>query len=82
MSRSAKESGDVRRAEEELIAQQEALEGLQEELKAEIDALAERYDPELLELETVTVRPRRTDVEVQAVRLAWAPTDRGGEPAW
>ncbi len=32
--------------------------------------LESRFDPELEELETVTVRPRKSDVEVRLVALA------------
>jgi len=73
VSRTAKETGDVRRAEEELAEQREALKELTAELDAELAELAERHDPQNLEIGTVTIRPRRTDIEVGRVTLAWEP---------
>lgn len=80
-SRSGKEKADVERAEDELEAQRAALAELQEELEADLAKIGEAHDPHELELETVVIRPRRVDVDVREVSLAWVPR-RGGEPAW
>ncbi len=71
MGRSAKEKADIERAEENIDVLIEEIEELNEELQAAIDALDERYDPLNEELETASLRPRRADVDVKLVALAW-----------
>ena len=51
----------------------EQLEELTASLEAEIDTLEERYDALAEELETIALRPRKADVEVHVVALAWKP---------
>ena len=46
-----------------------------------MDNLQDRFDPEAGELEVLGLKPRKTDVEVRSLTLAWAPK-RGGEAAW
>ncbi len=83
LGRTSKEKQDVRRAEESVEALTEDIEELNAELEAEIAELAERFDPEAEELTTQSVRPRKSDIEVRLVALAWCPYQRAGlEPAW
>ncbi len=72
--RSSSEAADVARAQESVEALTEQIEALNAELETEIDQLDERFDPEAEKLETVAVRPRRSDVEVRLVALGWRPT--------
>ena len=61
------------------------IEAMERELEEEIEALEERFDPQNEELEVFAVKPRRADVEVRRVVLAWAPyrkTEDGLEEAW
>ena len=73
MSRSTKEKQDVERALEDLSAREEDLKELEAELEEEVDALKEQLDPDLAALDTQEVKPRRSDVDVQFVSLAWVP---------
>ena len=83
LSRTSKEKQDVRRAQESVAALTEDLESLAAELEARIEELEDRFDPQAEELTTQSVRPRKSDIEVRMVALAWAPYRRGGlEPAW
>ena len=86
VSRSMKESQDVARAREDLAAVQQSLADLDAQLKVELDALAASYDPTAIALEPLAIKPRRSDVEVRKVALAWAPYRPGAggapEPAW
>jgi DNA helicase HerA-like ATPase len=86
VGRSLEEQGDVNRAKETVAAYQKQLDELNEQLKSEIDALENKMDPTLEKLETITIRPKKTDISVQLVSLAWAPyksNDQGQlEPAW
>jgi hypothetical protein len=79
-SRSLKESQDVARVQEDLEESQQALSDLEAELAAEIDAMEERIDPLTEVFETVEVKPRKSDIRVERVALAWVPmgTDASG----
>jgi hypothetical protein len=74
MSRSAKEKQDVERALEDLSKRQETLDELERELEEEVEELKERLDPDFARLETAELKPRRTDVDVHFVALAWVPS--------
>ncbi len=76
VSRTAKESQDVGRAQADLEVLEEKLAALNEELEDEIGKLEDRFDPMNEELQTVSLRPRRADVEIRLVALAWAPHGR------
>ncbi|MDZ7338817.1 MAG: ATP-binding protein [candidate division KSB1 bacterium] len=85
-SRTFKEEQDVRRAEESLAAARRELAEAEQELTREIQELQARSDPRNEALETVVLRPRKSDVAVSLVALAWAPhwEDQTGRltPAW
>jgi hypothetical protein len=80
------ESGDVARAAETVEAVQQQLADLQAQFEAETAALAKRVDPLTEALETLSVKPKKTDILVQLATLAWAPywQDEQGNltPAW
>jgi flagellar motility protein MotE (MotC chaperone) len=79
-----KERGDVARAQESVAAVQEDLAALERELETEVAALETRTESE--RLESVAIRPKKTDVRVQLCALAWMPywRDAAGKltPAW
>ncbi|MGE3106823.1 MAG: ATP-binding protein [Phycisphaerales bacterium] len=84
-SRSAREAGDVHRAEETVEALRQQLSELQAQFDAEVEAGGAKVDPMMEELEEITVKPKKTNITVRAVVLAWAPyVERGGvvERAW
>jgi hypothetical protein len=85
-SRTYQEKKDVDRAEENVEALQQQLAELNAELESEIDNLEERFDPEAVELDVLGLKPRKKDVEVRSVTLAWAPRrpaqGGGTEAAW
>jgi hypothetical protein len=74
-SRTDREGADVERAGAALEREGEKLAEIEAELEAEAAELGSRLDPQTLELGTVTVKPRRADVEVRQVLLAWVPDD-------
>ena len=81
--RSSKEKGDVERAKRNVAALQLELEALNRELEDELDGLDDRFDAMADELEEIALRPRRSDVRVDKVTLAWAPYDADThEPLW
>jgi hypothetical protein len=73
VGRTLQERQDVARAEENLEVLQQKLTELNTELEAEIDRLEARLDPEAEELEVLGLKPRKKDVEVRYLTLAWAP---------
>jgi hypothetical protein len=84
--RSYKESQDVARAQETVGAVKQQMDDLDAQMRAEVAELEVRFDPALVRLETVSVRPKKSDVDPRPVALAWAPYwERPGaapERAW
>ncbi|WP_342349947.1 DUF87 domain-containing protein [uncultured Nitrospira sp.] len=87
MSRTMKEGKDVDRAEENVDALQQQLAALDAELQQEIQSLTTQWDVQTIPLETLIVRPKKTNISTKLVALAWVPywmeTSRGQQtPAW
>ncbi len=86
VSRAMKEKQDVEQALETLEVHKQRLQELEAEFEAETEELRQKYDPSLEELETVAVRPKKKDIAVEMVALAWAPhweaADGELTPAW
>jgi hypothetical protein len=84
-SRSYKESRDVARAGETVEALQTQLADLQSQFDAEAAQIAQQCDPQTEPLETVTLKPKKTNITVRSLVLAWAPYWQSGgteSPAW
>jgi hypothetical protein len=81
-----KETQDIGRARETVAAVDEAIARLDEQFRAEADALGAGTDPLTEEFETLALKPTRQNIAVRLVTLAWAPAwrDRAGAatPAW
>jgi DNA helicase HerA-like ATPase len=75
--RTIQERQDVTRAEENLDALQQQLTALNTELEAEVHSLEARLDPTTEELEVLGLKPRKKDVEVRYLTLAWTPRNPG-----
>ncbi len=73
MGRSMKESQDIDRAEESVEVLQKQLIGLEEQLKMEIAELETRINPQSEALQTVEIRPKKTNISVRNVALVWVP---------
>ncbi|MDD4322575.1 MAG: hypothetical protein PHG26_03265 [Dehalococcoidales bacterium] len=86
MSRTMKEAKDIERAKETVEATRNKIEKLENDFKADIEALADKIDPSSEELEKVAVRPAKKDITLQLIALGWFPywKTRDGllEPAW
>ena len=67
------QAGDVGRAEENVAKLGQDYAALDAELRAEIEALGERFDPRSETLEARTVRPEKDDVLARLVALGWLP---------
>jgi hypothetical protein len=73
ISRSVKESGDVRRADQLVEEAKQKVAELDAELQEEIDELRAKMDPATETLDKVLIRPRKSDITVDALGLAWMP---------
>jgi Helicase HerA, central domain len=84
--RAAKEGGDVQRAAENVAAVESAIADLQTQIEAELQAFADKIDPQTEEFERIQIKPKKSGIAVRAVVLAWAPFWRGRRgdvyPAW
>lgn len=86
MSRAGKEAGDIRRAEETLEALQQQLQELEANFQADCGALDSIIDPRTEPMETIALRPKKSDVDVRFCGLTWLPYWRSKtgavDPAW
>jgi hypothetical protein len=86
VGRAMDESKDVSRAGETVAAIQQQLTDLQAEFDAETQALQEKTDPTKEILETIQVKPNKSDILVQLVALVWMPywqnPQGNSTPAW
>ena len=71
-----KQADDVHRAEEDVIAYTERFEELQRGIEEEIAEIEQRYDSDSLELEELLLKPRKTDIDIRHMALAWVPFGR------
>jgi hypothetical protein len=68
-----KESQDVARAGETVEALQQQMVDLEAQLQQEITAIQSKVDPMAETLEAVVVKPKKTNISVSLMALAWAP---------
>lgn len=80
--KSIKESQDVARAEDDVTTLQQQAQDLDRQLQDELADLELRYDASHEKLETLSIKPKKTDVEVRLLALAWAPYRPNGDAAF
>jgi hypothetical protein len=73
VGRASKERTDVAHAEADARALREQVESLNAELEAELARLESQFDPQAIELESVPVKPRKADIQVEDLALVWRP---------
>jgi hypothetical protein len=86
LGRTMKEGKDVARAEDTVEALQQQLAALESELQQEIQSLTTQWDVDTIPLETITIRPKKSNISTTLFTLAWAPflVDAHGQqrPGW
>jgi hypothetical protein len=86
VARSMKESADVGRAGETVEAVSQQLQELNAQLESEIAQLVSTSDPAAEKLESISLKPKKKDITIKLVGLAWAPhlqeSGKRPEPAW
>jgi hypothetical protein len=50
------------------------IQDLNTELENELAAIDSSFDPQTVELETVTVRPKKANISVRLVAIGWQPS--------
>lgn len=71
VGRMQKESGDVTRANESAESVRQALADLDQQAEAETSSLQGGFDAQAEPLETITIKPKASDVQVHEVGLVW-----------
>jgi hypothetical protein len=84
--RAMQQRGDIDRAGGSLEALQSKYEKLEAEFQEEVNQIAPPIRPEAVALERLPIRPRKADITVEQVVLAWTPWKVGAdgrpEPAY
>jgi hypothetical protein len=84
--RAVNQRSDVQRAEDDVQAIQEELDDLNQQLEQEANQLKESLSDDQLPIEDYEIRPRKSDLAIDEISLAWLPhqeTDSGElEPAY
>ncbi|UPT77587.1 DUF87 domain-containing protein [Sulfurovum sp. XGS-02] len=70
-SKILKERGEMSRAEERMTTIEEEIEALEYELEDTIDALQEKYSVDNCEIEKFTIKPRKSDIDVEICAVVW-----------
>ena len=85
-SKSADEGQDVKRAQETVEAIDQQITDLNTQFQADTAELESKIDPLTETLETLSLKPKKTDIQVQLTTLTWVPSwqDEQGNltPAW
>ncbi len=71
--RAVQQRGDIARAEEKLEDLQEKLQQLEEDFREDVEQLEEKFHADQLSLEELSVRPRKTDIQIGQLALLWTP---------
>jgi len=86
MSRSMKESQDIDRAEDTVEALKQRLADLEAEFTKEVEILAAQLHAQSETLETITIRPKKSNITVELFGLGWVPHWQDSEghrtPTW
>ena len=86
MSRARKESQDIERAGENVEALKQQLADLEAEFTQDTEDLAAQLQAQAETLETVTIRPKKSNITVELLGLGWVPHWENSQgqhiPAW
>ncbi len=76
IGRAAEQRGDIDRAAESVEAYRSDYTEIEAELQSGLEKVRDAYEAQALEVETVTVRPRKSDTTVERLWVAWMPWRR------
>jgi hypothetical protein len=72
-NRAVKQRGDVGKAETDLAAALEKFTNLEIQIQEEVENIKANSSPELLKVEPIALAPRKADITIEQVVLAWTP---------
>lgn len=84
-SRVSRERGDVERAKADVAALQDRLRDLEAAFETAAEELTDKFDEDAHPIEVLSLRPRKSDLQVSDVTLVWLPFQRdadGERPAF
>lgn len=73
IGRAASERDDIQRAEEGVEEIDAQIQALEDELKEEISKVEDRLTADSFELEEISITPKKTDIKIDQLALAWIP---------
>jgi hypothetical protein len=86
VSRSMKESADVGRAQDTVESVTQRLQELDADLKAETESIQQTSEAQTETLETISLKPTKSNIDIRLVTLAWTPYWRDAQgqivPGW
>ena len=86
VSRTMRQSDDVGRAEENVAAISQQLAELEADFRAGAETLERSFDPTTEQLDTVSLKPTKANINVKLLTLIWAPywhdAQGAARPAW
>jgi hypothetical protein len=86
VGRTMKESKDIDRAEDALSVLKNQLAELEAQFKEETDVIATKFDSHTSAIESVEMKPKKSNISVKLVALVWVPywqQQQGGLiPSW
>ena len=66
-------SQDINRAKENVESFQEQLDRLQSEMEEEIAKITKLQTADKIDIQSITIRPRKSDISIEKVALVWIP---------
>jgi hypothetical protein len=81
-----KESADVGRAQDTVESVTQRLQELDADLKAETESIQQTSEAQTETLETISLKPTKSNIDIRLVTLAWTPYWRDAQgqivPGW
>ena len=71
--RAVEQRSDVARAEEKVADLNEQVKELQQQFDDDVEQLEDEYHVDALELQELSMRPRKSDIDVADLTLLWTP---------
>ncbi|MBD1399945.1 hypothetical protein [Pelovirga terrestris] len=72
-ARTAAKKRDIDEASASLAAVESRYDALEAELETKLQRIQDEYNIDQVRIETIHIRPRKTDISVTTVGLAWMP---------
>ena len=66
-------SADIDKAQKDIVSLGKEMESLENELKGQIEIIKQRREKEINEIKEVIIQPKKSDIEIKMISLAWIP---------